>query len=757
MNVTNHNATKGLTIAGGTYPNDAARSFGVMTTGDISNSVAPSLMMVSGNSSIVNRSTLGVNTFSPVTENYVLDVNGPIYLHHNEVSLVNTTSHSVLGFSLSNDGTRMAGIGSFITFYNGNAIAGYLHPVSFSVDGGVSWDVSYCDASIFGSTFYNYNYTAIHVLSGTPFFFAGGYGGALFYSNDNGHFWQEIVVLNLQSFFASLYSVVLNANTIRIFASFQDTSYLYLDVSRNDLVNGSVVRTSYTKIVTDISFSSVASITGDQYNHVYVLGLSNYGSKNTSFLKQLDLNLNLLSYAEFNITQSNVSIHNSFLSVYGNNKLFWSPVPTGILNAFTSYTFNTNFFVRDVFFYDASRCVVVGSVSNTTGAVYSSSDGLSSFTPISDSILNSQGYETSLLSFPFVRVFMKDLHSFGFISQFENNTNRIFYCYLPDVFDSTENNVLDVRGRVNITGNLVATNTMSSYSYANEISANNVHFNNCYIANNLVAGAISIQNVDISGNLTVSNTLTTTSFFKTYGGAAFNGAASFGNDLTVTGNAMFGNGGVLSNFGTWQQIGSAYLSDTVTMNGAVTLNGTTTYHGNVVSDGTGSIHLSQPIFVDTFVSSSNPSHIGCVLTYNYNNIPPPSSYNSNSFSIQDVIHVANIGSFSIPSAGVWNICYNIKFVFTANNVHIDSYASALSSSSGFDLSSNLLAPLSATLSNGYVSSTSDIFTNNISCHVVASSSITAYLNVAFYRSGGSSSIPVDTFTCNSQVMLTRIA
>jgi len=101
-----NNQDKGWYFGGGNYPKDPTRQMGLMGWQDPSGTFLPSQIQVTtGNNNLIkNRITTGINTYMPLTEDYVLDINGPLKIHHQEIREAlrsNFTIHSV-SFSKKN-------------------------------------------------------------------------------------------------------------------------------------------------------------------------------------------------------------------------------------------------------------------------------------------------------------------------------------------------------------------------------------------------------------------------------------------------------------------------------------------------------------------------------------------------------------------------------------------------------------------------------------------------------------------------------
>ena len=77
---------KGAQINGGMYPSDHSKSMAMFGVTDLSNDFTPNSMIVSGNDRHSIKTTLGINTFQPLTDQFVLDVNGPTHINNTEIN-----------------------------------------------------------------------------------------------------------------------------------------------------------------------------------------------------------------------------------------------------------------------------------------------------------------------------------------------------------------------------------------------------------------------------------------------------------------------------------------------------------------------------------------------------------------------------------------------------------------------------------------------------------------------------------------------
>jgi hypothetical protein len=124
------------------YPNDVSRNMGTMGWFDISGKYIPLELFVSGNSLVKNRGTIGINTFTPETEKYILDVNGPIHLHHNEVHLIKNVLFQVNAISFCLTDTKYGvAVGTSLTINDG-LYTEYKYQILYTINSGNTWNLS---------------------------------------------------------------------------------------------------------------------------------------------------------------------------------------------------------------------------------------------------------------------------------------------------------------------------------------------------------------------------------------------------------------------------------------------------------------------------------------------------------------------------------------------------------------------------------------------------------------------------------------
>jgi hypothetical protein len=118
---------------------------------------------------------------------------------------------------------------------------------------------------------------------------------------------------------------------------------------------------------------------------------------------------------------------------------------------------NTTF--NSVFIYDEKRAIAVGN----DGVLYYTNNGYSTWNIVPDILLNSGGNSDILngSSVTLRSIYMPDINSFvisrNIQSYSANNQlglSKIYYCHFPNLFNRSQNNVVDISGSIQLGGDL---------------------------------------------------------------------------------------------------------------------------------------------------------------------------------------------------------------------------------------------------------------------------------------------------------------
>jgi hypothetical protein len=603
-------ASHGLTLVGGVFPNDLSRSFGFASAS--ADGFAPSLSMVSGNT-LVNASTVGINTYAPTTDTCVIDINGPVRIHHGEVHHTYTTSFAILDTGYN--GSTFVSIGAPVLVSSRN-----VHYALVSNDSMVSWtaypiDFSYNNSSV--------SYQAVYV--DTSFVFVGGNQDLLFYSNNQGRNWYNIQTYDSGITFKSIYSTLVSPSILRVYGTYTNTtsvsipSTTYIDISLNVLQAGgdiSIPFSSYRNFY-DTTVLRNLHISGNG-TYIYTLGPSRANPVNTLFQKY-DLSMNPLSSLNFSTPLNNLQVFPTGIVLLGGNNYFYSRSfsPTLLTDFSSNNVLPSSVSLTSCYWYDLSRSVLVGQDSyGSVGAFYYSDNGLATFRSVPESIINEQGNAGQLLRYGLTDVWMTGLGSFLIGALYRSSLHQYFSVELPDIFDPLDNPVLNIAGRVDICGNVYVANLFGvDASFGNfavgtlqvdDISASHISVSLFDASSGRfgtaeVYGALGVGGLLDASSALIENVLTTP-FLQVSQESALYGNLAVGQNLVVGGQVSATS---LSNFGPLQQLGDMYVQNNVFINQNMLIQGTF---------GAASANILENLYVSGYLL-------------------PPQAYNTNSESI----------------------------------------------------------------------------------------------------------------------------
>jgi carbonic anhydrase/acetyltransferase-like protein (isoleucine patch superfamily) len=578
---------KGMNIGGGAYPNDQTRSMGVISYLDVSGRPIPSLMMVSGNNSALNRSTIGINTYAPRTEKYAFNVNGPVHITNGQVNKIVKAGFEITQLSAMNTfGNTVIAVGKPSYIGNNSPTNPYKQNIYYSNNGGQNWNLKNIGSDIPGDTNF---YTVYRELNGIytyspTFSIAVGTGGYIFDTSNGGVNWN-VTGINKSSELTSVYVdnsyvYVVDISNIYIYDS---TIFLNeypltrantrtINVSANTLTSGN----GYTINTTVNTFNQIKAnpekifIAGGNGVSVYskiapFTPISNFSTNNYN---AIDVSLNNI-----------VAVGANIISYSTNGGENWGNITT------SSITFNS------VVIVDSSNAITVGGNN-----IYYSNNGYSSWQPVPYDILNSSGNAADLLNSAnnFKSITMTTNKSTFLISSTMKTGNNetigqssIYYCFLPNLFNRVNNNVFDVCGNMHLAGDITIDNNL----YANGGVESTAPSSGTIV----VSGGVGISgNTNIGGNTNITKNTT------------------MGGNLTVNANT------VSTSIGTGSLIikGGAGISGNVNIGGETHIDGNTLMKGNlmVVGNCSPSDNSSYQLFVAGNTDSTQRISIG----YNQN-------------------------------------------------------------------------------------------------------------------------------------------
>ena len=501
---------KGLQIGGGAFiGNSIPKSMGTLGLTDMNGNYVPTQTIVYGNSvSTYLKTTMGVNTYAPKTEKYILDINGPVHIENGEIINTLSLDFKLLSvdrsrfsadpnifvsmmsgkwdrdksITLTTDSYELASGNVYIptfenptsiytnatgTIANNTILHEYIIPVS--INGGKTWDpriltrdfgTCVSDISINAVYVYNENLTII-----------GGDKGTLFFTTDNGSSWNKITGTKIST----------NINAIFIadrFTEINNEKIIYCIcnniIQKGQIINiNSIVSSNDTFSSIDYSgqYTKINSISGYDGTYYFLVG----SSKTSPSSGKITMYTNGNPRANIMILHENTGHVYNYIYTYltkdpNNNNNIVDPglsiavgqgVIVAIRNATTTssqttvssiYTGSSKNF-RNVYIQDMNNAIAVGDAA----AIYYTTDGAYTWNPVSPTMLNSSGLSSTLTDPDnnFIGVYMTDINSVVITSvSASTDKSNVYYCHLPNLFNHSGNTVLDICGNMKISGDI---------------------------------------------------------------------------------------------------------------------------------------------------------------------------------------------------------------------------------------------------------------------------------------------------------------
>ena len=490
--------TKGLSIGGGAHVYDISRSMGFIGLATTDTSFLPVQTCVSNPSTVLYRTTMGVNTYAPRMNNYVMDVNGPTRIGNGELHPMVYHSSKITSIKSSREYPEYIFAGGR---RDKTKDADNLYPTYgfTSTDAGESWKEVNVDEYIKVRTndmfvhctqkyaytitsnarVNRYNFVKGHVdlynrklndisVGGIyvkhfdndavdPLMITIGRDSSIDPSNNNLIFYTRI---NDNSFnvLTDISSSAMNISSIDISSSVIDLSSSSLDISLSAIINGA-------------EFNDIDGF-GDSVYVVGKIGIVNFNiNETTTNISAENLHVTFNDYAyntvsAFDVSNAVIAGKNSIMHTTdaGEN---WTPDKVYINDEVYDASFN----IKKVSMLKDGRGVAIGTYTQTemeTGIILYTLSGTGEWKDVpNDRAFYSFGNEDVLRSpsindfcisangaFAFTNV-TTDVSNSGGEELYNSGSSTIYYGKYPALFDVYNNNVLDVNGGMKVNGQIL--------------------------------------------------------------------------------------------------------------------------------------------------------------------------------------------------------------------------------------------------------------------------------------------------------------
>lgn len=448
---------KGISIGGGAYVKDGSRSMGMIGLSTTDVSFLPSQSFVSNNRDIIYRTTVGINTYAPRLNNYVMDINGPTRIGNGELHPILHHTSKLTDIRSSKDNLSYvftAGRREEKTDIN-------AEPETFgyaSIDSGKTWSKVIIENTDIERT------NKIHIYA---------IGDKAYTITTRAHIHRY----NFSTGTMDLSNQLINGlETTSVYVKNFDDGVAGILISGKDLsttsnhIYYSTIDSNFTELTSLSSIPNNASniVASDGYgDKVYFVGdgiqTVNY-STNIPVLESVITNGNYTTISAYNHNMA-IAAGIDVIAHTTDGGVSWNIIPNIIIdnNIITEYT------IKRVCVLPDGNGIAIGTYNNnTTGMIIYTQPGMNTWKSIPREIaFYSFGNEDVLSqptinnvcisnngSFVFTNV-TKEVSGEDFDSTYDSGASTIYYGLYPGLFDVYNNNVLDVNGGMKVSGQIL--------------------------------------------------------------------------------------------------------------------------------------------------------------------------------------------------------------------------------------------------------------------------------------------------------------
>jgi len=492
IHMTPANTKLGGTVGGGVAPYDRSRSITMIGTTDISGNYNHSQMTVSGKNTHKYLSTVGINTFQPKTENYVLDVNGAMSIGNGEINEIIRVNFEIKHLSIakapySNYGIAVGSPKTSVTNPN-PLIQSYQQVLLYTNDGGKTWNQSNVyqlsnTTDDINTSFYNC------FMLDDKYGIISGENAYIFITKDGGISWYRLLLVdqndNPINTDARMQTVGIANNPSRLIITYSNydtsstTGIYFLEIASLSILFASEsnktirIIPSVSNIGQNVQSNSERTSDGFMITSTAVTNTFSYFAgdgiaryKNSA----LAANYPYTSQEAYTIKTNEVYYAISALDdnraiAVGDKKISYTVNGINWTHKTTMQLGLGYIVLKSVVACDASNAIAIGSQGEVIYS-YNWGDSVPIWIFVSDSIINTSGAKKMLLAETghLQNICMVELSAFIIVNvlvDFQDSLNdrndiagqsKILYCYLPNLFNNLNNTVLDVSGSIAITG-----------------------------------------------------------------------------------------------------------------------------------------------------------------------------------------------------------------------------------------------------------------------------------------------------------------
>ena len=466
----------GLSIGGGAYPLDITRSMGTIGVTSTDSSYQPAQVIVANNTIDKYKTSVGINTYSPETSKYVMDINGPTRIGNGEMHIRKHINfqQNTMHFSKQNPcfGVVVGSPYSKLT----NAFA---YQFLVTTDCGINWTTYTNINNEPFKTTAQYDILDAYSINQNEFFYIGTQNSArLGYT----------LIDNITPSNNKTVNVDYNTPPFTFRTVYAFNNYKILIGGNNSFTSKSVIYYFNVSTIntTTIASSNLNSIDASCSNIIHCDGSMNIAYFVGSGIEKVDFSgttpvsvsyKNSGTYSKVYVYDANyvVAIGNNIISYTRNGGANWTDISNATSNFNMSYpypNFNSgrtvqSFTIKNLVLVDSMNGIATGSFIDNIGEKHPlmicTKDGSATWSRIDPKVFYSSGVGHYIENTTLSCIVPSASNNFVVVNNITDSSNNptfvsgssdIIYGYLPNIFNVYSNQVVDVNGGMNVDGKI---------------------------------------------------------------------------------------------------------------------------------------------------------------------------------------------------------------------------------------------------------------------------------------------------------------
>lgn len=449
-------------------------------------SYQPAQVIVANNTIDKHKITVGINTYSPESSKYVMDINGPTRIGSGEMHIINHNNFQQTSVHFSKHNPSFGVIAGSPDSYSINPISGNLFLYKFLVtsNGGVTW-TSYSDISGTAITTKSYDSLQVYSINQNEFVYTGSQNSTRFGyartdssnpANNRYHIvdYDNSVIRSVYAYYdeynqykilmggnAGVKSVIFYYNVAAINnGTIKDTNIVYIDASCSDIKHCD-------------GYKNIAYFVG---NGIEKVDFSSDVPRSVSYQNSEKRYTKVYAYdANYVVAISYIPpSFNTIISYTRNGGAEWTDIVDASSNFNISYpypNFNSgvqSFTIKNLVLLDNMNGIATGSFIDSVGEkrplMIWTKDGSATWSRIDPKVFYSSGVGYYIENNTLSCVVPGSTNNFVIVNNITDSSfifptlvsgrSDIIYGYLPNIFNVYSNQVVDVNGGMNVDGKI---------------------------------------------------------------------------------------------------------------------------------------------------------------------------------------------------------------------------------------------------------------------------------------------------------------